>query len=114
VRQQVEALTATVKTLQQQLKEQQETLAKMNAGPTTVPANANGAPTSEPTASAPPLFPTTDESVVAAAPLPSPIPEAVAATAAPVNAPFPTTDTSVTTSPETVSSTGAGASLPRR
>ena len=59
LRQQVEALTATVKTLQQQVKEQQETLAKMNAGPTTVPANANGAPTPEPTASAPPLFPTT-------------------------------------------------------
>ena len=111
LRQQIEALTATVKTLQQQVKEQQETLAKMNAGPTTVPANANGAPTPEPTASAPPLFPTTDESVVAAAPVPSPIPEAAASTAAPVNAPFPTTDASVTTSTETVSSTGAGASL---
>ena len=111
MRQQVEALTETVKTLQQQVKEQQETLAKMNAGPTTVPANANALLTPEPTASAPPLFPTTDESVVAAAPVPSPIPEAAAPTAAPVNAPFPTTDASVTTSTETVSSTGAGASL---
>ena len=100
-----------MKTLQQQLKEQQETLAKMNAGPTTVPASANGVPTPEPTASASPLFPTTDESVVAAAPMPSPIPQAVAPATAPVNAPFPTTDASVTTSPKTVSSTGAGASL---
>jgi septal ring factor EnvC (AmiA/AmiB activator) len=60
LRQQIEALTATVKTLQQQLKDQQETLAKMNAGPTTVPANANAAPTPAPGASSAPLFPTTD------------------------------------------------------
>ena len=44
LRQQIEALTATVKTLQQQVKEQQETLAKMNAGPTTVPRERRSYP----------------------------------------------------------------------
>ncbi len=113
LRQQVEALTETVKTLQQQVKDQQETLAKMNAGPTTLPASENAAPTPAPTASAAPLFPTTDESVVAAAPLPSPIPEAAGPAAAPVNAPFPTTDASVTTSTETVSSHRCGGVVDR-
>jgi hypothetical protein len=112
LRQQVQALTETVKGLQQQLKEQQDALAKMNAGPTTLPINENGAATAEPGATAPPLFPTTDESVVATAPtMPSPIPAASVPPTAAGNEAFPTTDASVTTSTETVSSTGAGASL---
>ena len=115
LRQQVQALTETVKTLQQQLKDQQETLAKMNVGPTTLPSSETPAAPAGPSpgASAPPLFPTTDESVVASAPQPSPIP-ALAATgpaAAPMNQPFPTTDASVTASSEAISTTGAGASL---
>ena len=113
LRQQVEALTETVKTLQQQLKDQQETLAKMNAGSTAMPANENAAPTPATGASAAPLFPTTDESVVATAPLPSPIPGAAGAAGAvgtPANAPFPTTDASVTTSSETLAN-AVGATL---
>jgi hypothetical protein len=110
LRQQVQALTETVKALQQQLKDQQETLAKMNAGPTTLPASESPAVTPQPTASAPPLFPTNDESVVASAPLPSPLPQASASPAA-LNQAFPTNDASVTTSTETISSTGTGASL---
>ncbi|MGH7939033.1 MAG: hypothetical protein ACRD5Z_14815, partial [Bryobacteraceae bacterium] len=66
LRQQVQALTETVKSLQQQVKDQQSTLAKMNAGGTAVlPTNASSAVSPAPGASAPPLFPTTDESVVA-------------------------------------------------
>ena len=114
LRQQVQALTATVKTLQQQLQDQQAALAKMNAGPATLPTNENGAATATatPAASAPPLFPTNDQSVVASAPEPSPLPaNATGPAAAPLNQPFPTTDASVTTSSETISSSGAGAAL---
>ena len=106
LRQQVQALTETVKTLQQQLKEQQETLAKINAGPT-LPASESPAATPEPAESAPALFPTTDESVVATSAQPSP----TSAPAATVNEPFPTTDTSVTTTSETIATSDAGASL---
>ena len=108
LRQQVQALTETVKTLQQQVKDQQDTLAKMNAAPSALPTNENGTTTAVPTASAPPLFPTTDTSVVAAAPQPSTT--AASPTAVP-SSQFPTTDTSVVTSSESTSSTGTGAPL---
>ena len=117
LRQQVQALTETVKNLQHQVKDQQDALAKLSPGtaspaPATTPAAVAGAsPT--PTASAPPLFPTTDESVVAGAAQPTPIPGIASppATSAP-NQAFPTTDASVTTAtPETTSTTGVGASL---
>jgi len=111
LRQQVQALTETVKALQQQVKEQQDTLAKMNPEPGTLAANQSPAATPQPAASAPPLFPTTDESVVASAPQSSAPPAPNSPAAVPVNGSFPTTDASVTTSPETISSTGAGASL---
>lgn len=113
LRQQVQALTATVKTLQQQVKDQQDALAKMNAGSAPpLPANPSPAPAASPKASAPPLFPTTDESVVASAPEPSPLPaNATGPAAAPVNQQFPTSDTSVVASSPTISSSGAGASL---
>ena len=111
LRQQVQALTETVKALQQQVKEQQETLAKMNVGPSTLPANESPAATPQPGASAPPLFPTTDESVVATTAQPTPIPTAGSPPPAATNEQFPTTDASVTTSAETISTTGAGASL---
>src|SRR5262245_31153315 len=78
LRQQVQTLTQTVQALQQQVKAQQETLAKMNNGvpPSPAPENtANNAATSPtPTASPTSIFPTTDESVVATAPEPTPLP----------------------------------------
>ena len=89
--------------LQEQVKTQQEALATINAGTAPLPAAENpSAPANpEPT----PLFPTTDESVVAAAPPAAAPPPAAEA--------FPTTDASVTTTApgETISTSGAGASL---
>ena len=110
LRQQVQTLTETVKALQQQVKEQQETLAKMNPEPATLPANENKAAPPEQSASAPPLIPTTDESVVAsAAQAATPIP--AASTPAAGSQQFPTSDASVTTSSEAIPPTGVGASL---
>ena len=112
LREQVQALTETVKALQQQVKEQQETLMKMNAGAVALPAAETPTPTPAASASPPPLFPTTDESVVASAPQPTAIPAAGAGpTSSLPNEPFPITDTSVVAPSETVSTTGAGASL---
>ncbi len=114
LRQQVQALTATVQALQQQVQAQTEALAKMNAGLSTLPASEDStAPAATPGASATPLFPTTDDSVVASAPVPSPIPGASGPAVAPasVSEAFPTTDAAVTTSTETTSTTGAGAAL---
>ncbi len=112
LRQQVQALTETVKNLQQQVKEQQATLSKINIEPSTLPANNNiaAAPSASPSASAPPAFPTTDDSVVASA-APPPPSAATGPAAAAVNSQFPTTDAAVTTSTETISTSGAGASL---
>ena len=78
LRQQVQALTETVKALQQQVKEQQETLAKMSAGPAASPANESASAPPAPSGSAAPVFPTTDESVVATTAQPTPIPAAAA------------------------------------
>ncbi|MBA3650946.1 MAG: hypothetical protein H0W66_05575, partial [Chthoniobacterales bacterium] len=120
LRQQVQALTETVKGLQQQLQKQQEALAKMNAGPTSLPVSDNNSsgsvaaspvPAASPAASAAPLFPTTDDSVVAASVQPTPLPATAASAPPAVNEQFPTTDAAVTNSPETLSATGAGASL---
>jgi len=115
LRQQVQSLTETVKALQQQVKDQQAALEKANlTGESGLPQNPEPAPLAgtenspAPTGSAPPQFPTEDTSVVpstAAAASPGP-------TATGPSEGFPTTDTSVVTStPETISSTGAGASL---
>src|SRR6266852_3103207 len=112
LRQQVPSLTGTVTTLQQQVKDQQAVLEKANlAGGSGLPQNPEPSPIAAaenspaPGASAPPRFPTEDTSVVASAAAP-----AVSGTPAPGT--FPTTDTSVVTSaPETISSTGADASL---
>ncbi|MEO8045362.1 MAG: hypothetical protein ABI674_10705 [Spartobacteria bacterium] len=115
LRQQVQALTETVKGLEQQLKEQQEALAKMNAGPTTLPASdtstAEASASPLPAASAAPLFPTTDDAVVASTVQPTPLPATAPVTPPAANEQFPTTDASVTSTTETVSSTGTGASL---
>src|SRR5213596_925815 len=112
LRQQVQSLTETVKALQQQVKDQQTALENANlTGESGLPQNpepspiagAEGSPA--PGASAPPRFPTEDTSVVASATAP-------AVSGTPASGAFPTTDTSVVTSaPETISSTGAGASL---
>ena len=118
LREQVQSLTETVKALQQQVKDQQAALQKANlTGESGLPENPEPSPIAAsaesptPSGSASPQFPTEDASVVSstganvAAPQPSP--------AGPAGSEgFPTSDTSVVTSaPETISGTGAGASL---
>ena len=118
LRQQVQSLTETVKALQQQVKDQQAALEKANlTGESGLPQNPEPPPiagTQEsptPAGSAPPRFPTEDTSVVSSTTAPAASPNLNAGTSPPPGG-FPTTDTSVVTSaPETISSTGAGASL---
>src|SRR5438874_2030613 len=120
LRQQVQSLTETVKALQQQVKDQQAALEKANlTGESGLPQNPEPSPIAgvetspAPAASAAPRFPTEDASVVSsgAASTSSPAP-GVNENAATLPGSFPTTDTSVVTSaPETISTTGAGASL---
>src|SRR6266478_5102477 len=103
LRQQVQALTETVKALQQQMRDQQTAIEKANG---TAPS---------PAASAPPTrFATEDASVVSStsnAPT-APSGPSVNANGTATSGSFPTTDTSVVSSaPETISSTGTGASL---
>src|SRR5262245_5217835 len=123
LREQVKALTETVKTLQQQVKDQQTTINKLNQQSGGTPENeetpavasSSPSPAPSPSASAKAMtFPTEDASVVSSA----------TTTSAPASAPsvnangtavgnFPTTDNSVVSSApvETISTTGAGASL---
>jgi hypothetical protein len=119
LRQQVQSLTETVKTLQQQVTDQQAALEKANlTADSGLPQNPEPSPISgaeespAPSRAAAPQFPTEDTSVVSSAvSAPSPGPGAAGALTSEA---FPTTDTSVVTSaPETISSTGAGASLTR-
>ena len=110
LRQQVQSLTETVKTLQQQVKDQQAVLEKANiTSESGLPQNPEPSPIAaaenSPAASAPQRFPTEDTSVVSSTTAP-------AVSGSPAPGSFPTADTSVVTStPETISSTGAGASL---
>jgi hypothetical protein len=105
LRQQVQSLTELVKNLQQQVKEQQASKEQDNSAPPALPQSpepqtADTSSSPAPSASAPPLFPTTDSAVVSSPPT--------------VNAngtSFPTTDDSVTTAPATVSSSDTGSSL---
>jgi hypothetical protein len=117
LRQQVQSLTDTVKALQEQVKDQQAALEKANlTGESGLPENPEPSPIAgakespAPAGTATPQFPTEDTSVVsstASAPSPGPGAAGVLTSEA-----FPTTDTSVVTSaPETISSSGAGASL---
>jgi hypothetical protein len=118
LRQQVQSLTDTVKALQQQVKDQQAALEKANlTGASGLPLNPEPSPIAgvqtspSPAASVLPRFPTEDTSVVASTTVPV---ESPAPGASPGVLPgdFPTTDTSVVRSaPETISTTGAGASL---
>ena len=120
LRGQVQSLMETVKALQQQVKDQQAALEKANlTGESGLPQNPEPSPIAgaeespAPAGSAPPRFPTEDTSVVSSttAPAASSVP-GVNASPFPASGSFPTTDTSVVTStPETISSTGAGASL---
>src|SRR5438876_2748073 len=118
LRDQVQSLTETVKALQQQVKDQQAALEKANiTGESGLPQNPEPSPIAgaeespAPAGSTPPLFPTEDTSVVSSAAANAPSPAPSIAGTAPSEA-FPTTDTSVVTSaPETISTTGAGASL---
>ena len=120
LRQQVQSLTETVKTLQQQVKDQQAGIEKTNGAAASPPQNPEPSPIAaaanspSPAPSAPGRFPTEDTSVVSsnaapAAPRPGP---GVNQNGTALPGAFPTTDTSVVTSaPETISSTGAGASF---
>src|SRR6266700_2139782 len=119
LRQQVQALTETVKALQQQVKDQQAAIEKANGNAGSPPQNPEPSPIAAaansptPAPSAPARFQTEDTSVVAstAAPAASPGP-GVNANGTAMSGNFPTTDASVVSSaPETISSTGAGASL---
>ena len=138
LREQVKALTDTVKTLQQQVKDQQTTINRLNQpnggaaenggtpsvastldkGPAEDASRTGVGPSSSPSPSAsaspaPARFPTEDASVV------SSTTTSAASATSPVNANgtavgnFPTTDSSVVSSAptETISTTGAGASL---
>src|SRR5881394_1900616 len=116
LRQQVQSLTEMVKSLQQQVKDQQAALEKANlTGESGLSQNPEPSPiagaeeSSAPAGNTPPRFPTEDTSVVSSTTVPaaSSVP-GVSASPFPASGSFPTTDTSVVTStPETISSTGA-------
>src|SRR5438067_1336456 len=116
LREQVKALTDTVKTLQQQVKDQQSTINKLDPQngaatespePSPITAAVSPSPAAAPAASAAAKFPTEDSSVVAssggAPPLTSPTGVNANGTE---TGNFPTSDASVVSStPETISST---------
>src|SRR5437763_1531245 len=94
LRQQVQALTETVKALQQQVKDQQTALDRVNGAAASEKESASAEPTSSPEPSAAPQFPTEDRSVVESAPASE---KQGPSTEASPGA-FPTTDTSVVAS----------------
>jgi hypothetical protein len=112
LRQQVQALTEVVKTLQQKVKDQQVAIEQATAGgplpqnpePPPLPGAAAASPSPSPEASAAPLFPTTDESVAVST---SSVPSAPAVDAN--GAAFPTTDESVAAATTTDTSTTGSA-----
>jgi len=119
LRQQVQALTETVKTLQQEVKDQHTTINQLKeengteGGSSEATPVAGASPAPSAAAKAPGKFATEDSSVVASTTSESSAPPSpgVNANGTAVGN-FPTTDTSVVSStPETISSTGAGASL---
>jgi hypothetical protein len=111
LREQVQALTETVKALQQQVKDQQTLLEKVNITGNQLPQNG-GTPSvasapaagASPSASAPQLFPTTDNSGVANAPTSPAVNANGTATGQ-----FPTTDESVVATPAGAISPATGA-----
>jgi hypothetical protein len=118
LRQQVQALTETVKTLQQQMKDQQAANKNANQSAPSPSPNPEASPVAATTSPSPPAraaahFATDDASVVSSTTnAPAAAGPGVNANGTAVSGNFPTTDTSVVSSaPETISSTGAGASL---
>ncbi len=127
LRQQVQSLTETVKVLQQQVKDQQATLEKANlTGAAPLPQNpetqstgavaAGASPGAKAAATAPPLIPTEDASVVAGASAPAAANAggANATSAGPPGA-FPTTDSGVvasSTDSSVISSPGSSLTAP--
>jgi hypothetical protein len=113
LRQQVQALTETVKELQQQVKDQRANGSAPSSSPNPEASSVAAAPSPSPSASAAPSthFATEDTSIVSSTTTAPPGPS-VNANGTAVSGNFPTSDTSVVSSaPETISSTGAGASL---
>ncbi|HUE41468.1 MAG TPA: hypothetical protein VMO75_06030 [Chthoniobacterales bacterium] len=122
LREQVQALTETVKALQQQVKDQQTTINRLNLpnnslaeSPEPTPIAAASPSSSASAKATTAKFPTEDASVVSSATASAPsTPQSpdVNANGTAVGG-FPTTDTSVVSSAatETISTTGAGASL---
>ncbi len=107
LRAQVQSLTEIVKTLQQQVKDQQASTA-LPVEPAALPANETVASAAaKPARSAPPAFATTDDSVVASTTAP-----AGPAGPVPATTQFPTTDAAVApAAAESISTNGAGAAL---
>ncbi|MGI9088523.1 MAG: hypothetical protein ACR2HH_12420 [Chthoniobacterales bacterium] len=110
LRQQVQTLTEMVMTLQQQVKDQQTAMSQTTTVPAPLPQNPEPPPlpgasaSAAPAASAPPLFPTNDTSVVASASAPTTPGTAVNAN----GTAFPTSDATVTA---TTSTDSAGSAL---
>jgi hypothetical protein len=100
LRDQVQALTETVKQLQQQVKDQQTLLEKANIAGAQPSAEAAASPGASPSSGENEPFPTTDTSVVAAAPSPG-----ANANGTPTAGGFPTTDESVVASTSTATTT---------
>jgi hypothetical protein len=118
LRQQVQALTETVKELKQQVKEQQAAIGKANGSAPSPSPNPEASPvvavtSPSPAASAAAHFATEDAAVVSSTSnAPAAAGPNVNANGTAVSGNFPTSDTSVVSSaPETISSTGTGASL---
>jgi hypothetical protein len=110
LREEVRSLKELVQTLQQQVKDQQPTTEKTSANPPALPENPETqtaetatSPGPSPSASAPPLFPTTDSAVVTSS---APSVNANGTTT------FPTTDESVTTATTTTADTGSSLTQP--
>ncbi|MBA2742749.1 MAG: hypothetical protein H0U43_00275 [Chthoniobacterales bacterium] len=116
LRQQVQALTEMVQQLQQQVKEQQAATSQQPAAVANVlpqgseppPASTAASPTT-PAASAPPLFPTSDEAVMASGSSAGVSPPSAGVDANGTPNTFPTTDAAVASSGGATS--GAGAAL---
>ena len=100
LRDQVQALTETVKQLQQQVKDQQTLLEKANLAGNQPQAEVAASPSASPSPGENAPFPTTDTSVVAAAPTPG-----VSANGTSAAGGFPTTDESVVASTSTATTT---------
>jgi len=101
LRDQVQALTETVKQLQQQVKDQQTLLEKANLAGNQLQAEVAASPGASPSPGENAPFPTTDTSVVGAAPTPG-----VSANGTPAAGGFPTTDESVVASTASTATTG--------